>query len=81
MKLRQQIILTVVTYPFILYAISFIAVCFNPYWYDNSPRPEYIPLADRWGWAFLMSFFCVLYSFPLLMAVIGVTIYLAKRQR
>jgi hypothetical protein len=81
MNLPQQIILIVVSYPFIIYAIAFITICIEPYWYDNSPRPEYIPLADRWGWALLVSFFFAIYGFPLLVAAIGVTIYLSKRQR
>jgi hypothetical protein len=80
MSLRQRIILTVVTYPVIVYTIAYISVCLNPYWYDNSPRPEYIPLAERWGWALLVSCYYVLYGFPLLMAVIGVTIYLSRRK-
>jgi hypothetical protein len=81
MKLRQRIILTVVAYLVIVYAIAFVGVCLNPYWYDNSPRPEYIPLAERWVWALWFWFYFVIYGFPLLMAVIGATIYLDKRKR
>jgi cytochrome b561 len=81
MNLRQRIILTIVAYPVIVYTIAYISVCLNPYWYDNSPRPEYIPPADRWGWALLISFFFVIYGFPLLVAVIGLMIYLSQRKR
>lgn len=80
MNLRQRIILTVVSYPFVIYAISFILVCLDPYWYDNSPYPEYIPLSDRWSWALVISFFYTIYCFPLLVGVVAGIRYLANRK-
>ena len=81
MSLRQRIILTVIAYPFIVYAVAFLAVCLNPYWYDNSPNPEYIELSDRWGWALMLSVFYWGWELLFLFAAIGITIYLSKRKQ
>lgn len=52
MNFRQQIILSIVAYPFILYAVAFVSVWINPYRYDDrTSRREYIPSAERWRWA------------------------------
>lgn len=53
MRLRHQIIYVLIAYPFGVFAVDYILVCQDPYWYDNSPRAEYIPLADRWQFALL----------------------------
>jgi hypothetical protein len=76
MNLRQRIILTVVTYPFIIYAIAYLSVWFSPYWYDNSPIPQYIPWSERWEWALLVSCLYLIWGFPLLLITIILTIYL-----
>jgi hypothetical protein len=78
MNLRQRIILIVVSYPFIVYAIGYITVCISPYWYDNSIQ-EYIPWEQRWEWALLVSLFYVFWGCPLLLAIIGLTVYLSRR--
>lgn len=74
MNLRQRIILIVVSYPFIVYAIAYISVCIDPYWYDNSPRPEYIPWEERWVWALLVWLFYIFWGSPLLLAIIALTV-------
>jgi len=79
MNLRQRITLIVVSYPLIVYAIAYITVCISPYWYDNSPIPEYIPWEDRWGTALLVSWFYVFWGLPLLLAIICLTVHLSRR--
>lgn len=79
MNLRQRITLIVVSYPLIVYAIAYIEVCINPYWYDNSPTLEYIAWPDRWAWALVLSWFYVFWGLPLLLAAIGLTVYLSRR--
>ena len=55
MNLYQQIILSIVAYPFILYAVAYIAVWINPYRYDDrTSRRKYIPSAERWMWAMVV---------------------------
>jgi hypothetical protein len=81
MNLRQRIILIVIAYPVIICAIAFIAVCLSPYWYDNSIKPEYIPMSDRFGWAVGL---CFLFYFSgwgvlLTLATIAIAIYLFNR--
>ena len=50
--LHRQIILSIVAYPFILYAVAFVSVWINPYRYDDRTlRRVYIPFAERWMWA------------------------------
>ncbi len=52
MNFRHQIILSIVAYPFILYAVAFVSVWINPYRYDDrTSRRKYIPSAERWTWA------------------------------
>ena len=52
MNFRQQIILSIVAYPFILYGVAFVSVWINPYRYDDrTSRQKYIPCAERWTWA------------------------------
>lgn len=55
MNFRQQIILSIVAYPFILYAVAFVSVWINPYRYDDrTSRRVYIPCAERWTWAMVV---------------------------
>lgn len=79
MTLRQRIILIVVSYPLFVYAIAYIAVWIDPYWYDNSPRPEYIPWEERWIWALFVSLFYGFWGFPILLATIALTVHLFRR--
>ncbi|MGL5065761.1 MAG: hypothetical protein ACRC62_37810 [Microcoleus sp.] len=79
MNLRQRIIYIVVSYPFIVYAIAYIAVCLDPYWYDPYPLREYIPQSDRWAWALVLSWFYIFWGLPLLLAVIALMFYLSRR--
>ena len=81
MNLRQRIILIVIAYPILICAIAYIAVCLSPYWYDNSTRPEYIPMSDRFGWAVGLTFLCYFSGWGVLLtlATIMVTVYLSQR--
>jgi hypothetical protein len=81
MNLRQRIILTAFAYPLIVYAIAFLVVCLHPYWYDDSPNPEYLDLSDRWGWALALSLFYSGWGLPFLFAAIGIMMYLSKPKR
>lgn len=80
MNLRQRIILIVVSYAFIVYVFSYVVVCIDPYWYDNTVQ-EYIPWEQRWGWAFFLWFPYVFWGSPLLLAIIALTVYLSRRSR
>ncbi len=81
MNLRQRIILIVIGYPVVIYALWFIEVCINPYWYDNSTIPEYIPMSDRFGWALGLSllFYFSGWGVLLTLATITIAFYLSKR--
>lgn len=79
MTLRQRITLILVSYPLIVYAIAYIAVCLDPYWYDPYPIREYIPWPARWAWALVLSWFYIFWGLPLLLAAIGLTVYLSRR--
>ena len=80
MNLRQRIILIVVSYAFIVYVFSYVVVCIDPYWYDNTVQ-EYIPWEQRWGWAFFLWFPYVFWGSPLLLAIIALTVYLFRRSQ
>lgn len=43
--------LLLLAYLLLCYVAGFIGVCFNPYWIDNEMK-EFIPLSERWSWAF-----------------------------
>jgi hypothetical protein len=81
MNLRQQIILIVIAYPVIIYALLFVEVCLNPYWYDNSTKPEYIAMSDRFGWAvgLTLLFYFSGWGVLLTLATIAIAFYLSKR--
>ncbi|MGL5065762.1 MAG: hypothetical protein ACRC62_37815 [Microcoleus sp.] len=54
MNFRQQILLSIIAYPFILYAVACVSVWIDPYWYDDRTfRRIYIPRSERWLWAFV----------------------------
>lgn len=78
MNLRQRITLIVVSYAFIVYVFSYVVVCIDPYWYDNTVQ-EYIPWEQRWGWAFFLWFFYIAWGSPLLLAIIAFAVYLSRR--
>jgi hypothetical protein len=80
MNLRQRIILIVALYPVIVYAIAYLALCLDPYWYDNSPRPEYIPWSERWLWVLWPSFLYTVAGLSMLFAIIALISYLDKRK-
>lgn len=46
-----QLCLLVLVYLLLCYFAGFIGICFNPYWIDNEMK-EFIPLSERWSWAF-----------------------------
>jgi hypothetical protein len=81
MNLRQRIILIVVAYPVIICAFFFVAVCLSPYWYDNSTKPEYIPMSDRFGWAVGLSFLFYFSGWGVLLTLVtmAIAVYLSKR--
>ena len=39
-------------YLLLTYVAGFISVCWHPYWIDNQAE-KFIPLSERWIWAFL----------------------------
>ncbi|WP_373538532.1 hypothetical protein [Chamaesiphon sp.] len=79
MTLRQQIIVATISYAVIIYAISYLEVWMNPYWYDNSPNLEYIPVSERWVWALwgYLAYFGL--GLPLLLATIAVMVCHSRR--
>jgi hypothetical protein len=80
MNLRQRIILILALYPVVVYAIAYLSLCLNPYWYDNSPRPLYIPWSERWLWVLWPSFLYILVGLPLLFATIALILYIDRRK-
>jgi hypothetical protein len=80
MNLRQRIIWIVITYPFVIYAIACVSVWLSPYWYDNSPNAEYIPISERWLVALLISLAYFVWGIPLLFVGISIVIYLFNRR-
>ena len=65
-------------YLFVSYAAGFIAVSFHPYWIDNEVE-EFIPLSERWSWAFLDATFYEGVLCPLLL--IGYSILRSRHTR
>jgi hypothetical protein len=74
---NKRIILLIISYSFIVYAIAFIAVCLNPYWDDNTVL-EYIPWEERWSWALLLCILLAPYWLLLLFTIIAI-IYFYER--
>jgi hypothetical protein len=79
MNLYQRIILTIVSYSVIIYAIAYIEVWTNPYWYDNSPRLEYIPVSEWWIWALWGCLAYFIWGLPLLLVAIVLVIHRSKQ--
>lgn len=73
MNFRQKIILSIVAYPFILYAVAFVSIWKNPYRYDDrTSRRKYIPAAERWMWAMavLVNYFDASLSLAIVFLVV-----------
>ena len=47
MHVRRQIRNVIICYQLVVYAIAYVSVCVDPYWYDDSPKGEYIPWPER----------------------------------
>jgi hypothetical protein len=52
------------------YALALAGIALDPYWEDNGVT-EFIPWAERWGWAALFA--------PALLLVIGPVLYGVRR--
>jgi hypothetical protein len=75
MSLTRKVILSVFAYLLLAYLIAFVLVCIDPYWYDSSPRPEYIPWSDRWGWALVFWWYKIVpFGLPLVVVAIVIVI-------
>ena len=47
----RNAVVTLLKFHLAIYAASFLLECVHPYWEDNGVR-AFIPLGDRWRWAF-----------------------------
>ena len=65
-------------YLLLSYVSGFVAVCFHPYWIDNQVE-EFIPLSERWSWAFMDAAVFEVLLCPLL--IIGYSILRSRHTR
>ncbi|MEO0514688.1 MAG: hypothetical protein AAF086_05265 [Planctomycetota bacterium] len=61
-----------ISFPLIVYAIFFIAICIDPYYLDAmSPYPEFIEWRYRWAWAGAYFLFTLPITLPVYVFGIG----------
>jgi hypothetical protein len=78
MNLAQRIILTVVVYGIVVYAIAWVQVAIDPRWYDNGVM-ENLPASEWAAFALVMALIYFTYGLPLLGIAIAIVIYQFKR--